>query len=589
MDLKATQRQTMVIAGLLQGAAMLALHEWFKANGFHASDLVWAAPVYSLVILGPITFNFLHGEFSLAQSFRGAATGAGAIAATAAWFGWSFGATDDARQVLGFGTGNVVVFCLSSIAAWFVGLPFLQARLRDGSFAFPYRRLFDDAWRNALLVANSLAFTGLFWVLLALWAGLFLVLHMGFFKDLFSSRFFFYLATAMAISFAVSLEEKEASALGTLRRHLLAFQTRLLPLAALIVILFLGALPLAGLDPLWRTGHATPLMLCLQIVIIALANAAWQDGAQPVPFSTIVQWLSRGALAVLPVLSGLCIWSLSLRIDQYGWSVDRVWAAVLVGLTTLYALGYALSALLRGWLPSLGTVNTWMALLLVATLLAVHTPLLDPQRIAAGSQVSRLLAGVAEVDRFDYNYLRFSLGRPGDEALKALADLSGHPRADDIRAKAKEALARKDRYSAKQQPIPGRDEIAGRLKGYPAEAQIPPGFADYLHERLAKGKYDYALNGLKSGKAVPVLAIDLGADPSPEYVLMVAPYPVFVQSEGKWRQLGQINFSGAQPKPEELQRLLETGDHAALPRQWSDLKLGDKSGILMLRTDRTPE
>ena len=589
MDLNATNRQTMIIAGLLQGAAMLALHEWFKANGFQASDLVWVAPVYSMVILGPITFNFLRSEFSVAQSFRAAAIGSGAIALTAAWFGWSFGAANEAKQILGPGAGSVVVFCLSSILAWFVGLPFLQAGLRAGAWTFPYRRLFDDAWRNTLLVSNCVAFTGIFWLLLGLWAGLFLVLQLGFFKDLFSSRFFIYLATTMAISFAISLEEREASALSTLRRHLLAFQTRLLPLAALIVILFLGALPFTGLDPLWRTGHATPLMLFLQLIIIALTNAAWQDGGQPAPFSTPVQWLSRAALSLLPVLSGLCIWSLSLRIDQYGWSVDRVWASVLVGLTTLYALGYALSAMLRGWLPALGTVNTWIGLLLIGTLLAIHTPLLDPQRISASSQVSRLLSGATDVEHFDFNYLRFSLGRPGDEALRALTELSGHPKAEDIRAKAKDALARKDRRTAKQQPIPGKDEIAGRLRAYPAGMSIPSTFIDYLHERLNKSKFDYSLNALKSGKSIPILAIDLGADSLPEYVVMMAPYPVFALTEGKWRQIGQINFLGSHPKPEELQRLLESGDHGSVPRQWGDLRLGDKSGALMLRTERTPD
>lgn len=579
----------MVVAGLLQGAAMLALHEWFKAKGFGSSDLVWAVPAYSLVILGPITFNFLRSEFSVAQSLRGAAIASLIIAATAGWFGWSYGTADDTKHILGPGAGNLLVFGFSSIVVWFVGLPFLQGGLRENSLTFPYGRLFDDAWRNTLLVTNCFAFTGLFWILLGLWAGLFLVLRIGFFKDLFSSRFFFYLANTMAISFAISLEEKEASALSTLRRHLLAFQTRLLPLAALIAILFLGTLPFTGLDSLWRTGLATPLMLCLQIVIIVLTNAAWQDGAQPAPFSTIVQWLPRAALALLPVIAGLCIWSLSLRIEQHGWSVDRVWAAVLVGLTTLYTLGYAINALSRGWLSALGTVNTWMALLLIGILLAIHTPLLDPQRISVSSQVSRLLAGVTEVDRFDFNYLRFNLGRPGDEALKALAELSGHPEADDIRAKAKEALARNDRHAAKQQPIPGRDEIAARMKSYPAEAQIPSTFVEYLHDRLTKAKFDYPLNPLKSGKAVPVLALDLGADSSPEYVLMVAPYPVFAQSEGKWRQIGQISFIGHPPKPEELQRLLENGDHFAVPRQWNDLRLGDQSGILMLRTERTPE
>ena len=47
-------------------------------------------------------------------------------------------------------------------------LPFVQSRLREGRMAFHYARLFDDAWRNALLLANCALFAALFWLLLKL-------------------------------------------------------------------------------------------------------------------------------------------------------------------------------------------------------------------------------------------------------------------------------------------------------------------------------------------------------------------------------------------------------------------------------------
>ena len=585
MNLAATPRQSMILSGLIQGALMLALHEWFRANGFQPLDLVWVAPAYALAIIAPLSFNFLRGEFAVGPSLRGAAVLAIGVALTAAWFGWSSVAEGGPQQRFGPEMGGSFVFGLASFVVWFVGMPFVQARLRDGRFAFPYERLFDDAWRNTLLLANCIVFTGLFWILLALWAGLFMVLQMGFFKDLFTSRFFVYLATAVAISFAASLEEKEASALRTLRRHLLAFQTRLLPLAALILLLFLGALPVAGLEPVWRTGHATPLMLSLQIVIIALTNAAWQDGSQPAPFSAPVQWLVRAALALLPVLSVLCIWSLSLRVGQHGWSIDRVWAAILVGLCTLYSLGYAANAALRGWLPRLGRVNSGMALLLVGVLLAVHTPLLDPARIATASQVGRLLAGTTEVGKFDFNYLRFSLGRAGDVALKGLAELADRPGAETIRSRAKAALAQQNRYAANEPPVPGPQDIRARLTAYPKGSEIPESFISYLHARLLKQKFNYPLLALKSGAPVPLAALDLGGGPGAELVLMAAPYPVFTEQEGRWRQIGTLNFSAPLPKPEDILRALEAGKLSPAPRQWNDLRLDGRNALLMLNSD----
>jgi hypothetical protein len=576
----------MVVAGVVQGGLLLALHEWFRAFGYEASDSVWAAPAYALIVLAPMTFNCLRGEFPLRQSLSGAAAATLPFTATAAWLGVSLLPAAGEPRILAPDLAGFFMFCVASLVAWFILLPFVQSRLRDGKIAVRYDRLFDDAWRNAMLLANCILFTALFWMLLRLWAGLFLVLRMGVFRDLFSDRAFVYLATAVAIGFAISLEEKEAGAMRTLRRHLLAFQTRLLPLAGLIVVLFLGALPIAGLAPVWSTGHATPLILTMLAILICLANAAWQDGRQAPPFSVPVQWLVRAALALSPVLAGLCIWSLSLRIGQHGWSIDRVWAAILVTLATLYALGYAASALMQGWLRPLGSINTGLALLVIFTLLAVHSPLLDPPAISAGSQMRRLLSGATTPERFDFDHLRFDLGRPGVAALRTLAELGDHPQASAIREKARDALARKTRYAADAQTIPDAATIKARLTVYPPGSDIPGSFPAYLADRLARGNSSHDLNSLRTGNAVPLLAIDLGLSPEPELVLMAYPFPAFALVEGAWRQIGQFNFDGAL-KPDELVALMRRGDVRPATRVWNDLRLGDRKGTLILRQDRS--
>jgi len=585
MEARATGRQAMILAGLLQGGLLLSLHEWFRAFGYKASDLAWIVPAYVLAVLAPVTFSFLRGEFPVRRSLAGALGASLPFVATAAWLGWSSRPFAEEPRVLAPVASGLVLFCVASAVAWFILLPFVQSRLREGRMSFRYARLFDDAWRNALLLANCALFAALFWALLKLWAGLFLVLRIGVFSDLFASRSFAYPATAVAIGFAISLEEREAGALRTLRRHLLAFQTRLLPLAALIVVLFLGALPIAGLEPVWSTGHATPLLLGVLAVLVCLANAAWQDGAQPAPFPAPVQWLVRGALALSPVLAGLCIWSLSLRVAQHGWSVDRAWAAVLVAIASLYALGYAACALMRGWLRLLGTVNTWLALAVVATLLAIHTPLLDPAALSTGSQVRRLLSGATPPERFDFDHLRFDLGRTGVGALHALAALGDHPQADAIRAKAREALARKDRYAA-EPVVLDAPAIRARLVAHPAGSAVPDGFVAFLAERLATRNASHDLRALRSGKAVPLLAIDLGMGPEPELVLMASPFPAFATVDGRWRQIGNFSFGGPLASADEIAALLQRGDVRPVERAWSDLRFGDRRGVLVLRPDQ---
>lgn len=584
MEARITGRQAMILAGFLQGGFLLSLHEWFRAFGYKPADIAWVAPAYVLAVLAPTSFSFLKGEFPARRSLAGALAASLPFVATAAWLGWSSRPLAEESRVVAPVVSGLVLFCVASAVAWFVLLPFVQSRLREGRMEFRYARLFDDAWRNALLLANCALFASLFWLLLKLWAGLFLVLRIEVFSDLFTSRSFAYLATAVAVGFAISLEEREAGALRTLRRHLLAFQTRLLPLAALIVVLFLGALPFAGLEPVWSTGHATPLLLGVLVILVCLVNAAWQDGAQPPPFPVAVQWLVRAALALAPVLAGLCMWSLSLRVAQHGWSVDRVWAVVLVALATLYALGYAACALMPGWLRLLGTVNTWLALVVVATLLAIHTPLLDPAALSAGSQARRLLSGATTPERFDFDHLRFDLGRAGVGALQALAAVVDHPQAGVIRQKAREALARKDRYVAA--PVVLDDAaIRARLAPHPAGSSVPDGFVAFLAERLANRSASHDLHALRSGTTIPLLAIDLGMGPEPELVLMAEPFPAFALVDGGWRQVGHFSFGGPLLKADEIAALLQRGDARPVERAWSDLRLGDRKGILLLRPD----
>jgi hypothetical protein len=579
-------RQSMLIAGLIQGFMMLGLHEWIKSKSFDLSDLVYIVPLYTVAVLGPLTFNFLRAEFSCRQSFIYATLISGVLALTGTWFGWNYVLPAETRlyQSPNFIAG-LWVFGFVSAVIWFHILPFAQSRLRHSEPAFSYSGLFEDAWRNCLLLANCFVFSGIFWALLGLWAGLFEVLKIKFFSDLFTTRYFVYLATAMSVSFAVSLEDKEASALVTIRRYLLAVQARLLPLAAFIVLLFLVTLPFSGLHKLWDTGSATALMLGLQYAVIILTNAVWQDGKQPLPFSTFTRSFIRMALIALPVLSVLCVWALHLRVDQYGWTIDRIWAAILVAFISLYTAAYCAAAVRSGWLQSLGRLNTAIALLVIATLLAVHTPLLDPQRISASSQVSRLLAGKVAASNFDYEYLRFNLGRAGAQALRELEKIDHQAEAATIRSKATAAL---NLHSVSTldawEHLPSQQEITARINLYPKGTAIDLEFVAALHQRVETEEYDRYTRALREDKEpIAVLAVDLNKDGAPEYIFLKDPFPVFSKQGQQWRLIGNMWFNNTDAMREkELEQATASADFTVVPRLWSDLRIGGSEGRLQL-------
>ncbi|MFP5368999.1 MAG: hypothetical protein ACLGIS_19650, partial [Actinomycetes bacterium] len=55
-------------------------------------------------------------------------------------------------------------------------------------------------------------------------------------------------------------------------------------LTVLILLLFVVCLPFTGLQPLWETRHATPILLAMVFAHVALLNGVIQDGRQAVHY-----------------------------------------------------------------------------------------------------------------------------------------------------------------------------------------------------------------------------------------------------------------------------------------------------------------
>jgi hypothetical protein len=95
----------------------------------------------------------------------------------------------------------------------------------------------------------------------------------------------------------------------------------------------------------------------------------------------------------------------------------------------------------RRWMAPVAPLNTMMAASWIVVLTALATPIANPWAISAQSQYQRLADGRVSAEEFDYGYLRFSLGRYGEDALDRLLALENHPQAGAIRDGAARARA----------------------------------------------------------------------------------------------------------------------------------------------------
>jgi hypothetical protein len=287
---------------------------------------------------------------------------------------------------------------------------------------FDYARLLAHSWQQALTLALLGLFTGVFWLLLFLWAQLFAAIDVDFFEDLFGEPIFIYPVTWLVLGLGLVLIRDRIRMVATVQFMCEALIKALLPLAALIVLLFLATLPATGLEPIWDTGHAAILMMMLAVVLLFFFNAVLSDDPGRVTYPLPVRLVVLAAVVVSPVSTALAAWALWLRIEQYGLSVDRLWAGVVLLLIALYTFSYAVLVLWKrgSAIAHIQTANTWLALVMAAVLLAVNAPFADLRAWAAESQTARLLDGRVDPDAFDYTYLRFSLGAYGARALERI-------------------------------------------------------------------------------------------------------------------------------------------------------------------------
>ena len=294
---------------------------------------------------------------------------------------------------------------------------------REGRYP-RYEDLFRHAWDTVFIVLLGLLLNAVFWALLWLWGGLFKMLGIVALNKLFSTEGFICISSAMVFALGVHMGREKERVIGLLRGIVLTLCRFLLPLSALIVIVFTFALPFTGLEPIWDTGYSTPIMLWLVAVNLFLLNGVFQDGTQGSGYPT---WLVRVVdlcLLCLPVLVVLAGYSTWLRIEQYGLTPSRILAMVLVLVIFIHSVAALLAVFVSRsiWLGSLRVSNPVIALLCVVLLLAMHTPWFSPLKMSANNQVQRLLSGRTAVDNFDADTLRNRLGSEGKQAYDALLE-----------------------------------------------------------------------------------------------------------------------------------------------------------------------
>ncbi len=561
------------------GFSLLILHNWIETLSKPGAyfGVIW--PLYVVTITLPLTLQMLSRYrnekllWILVTVFSIVMGGTASYVGHQAWI-------EDLPSHFSSASGEPFLMVIIVFICWFILMPFVEHKLLRQSWCDDYTLLFSTTWSNAAKLLSAAILVGLFWGLLFLWAGLFTVVKVNFFRELFTDRSFVYPVTTIAFGIGLSLYSNKKDALIGHYRTSLNVLGWLLPLVAFIMLLFLIALLFQGLEPLWKTGYATVLMLILVGSMIFLFNAAWQDACGTYKFPKWLLNLISLGLVAMPLYIVLCAYSLGLRISQYGWSIERVWAALAVFVLAIYALGYAGTSLRREavWMLGAKSVNIAGALILVVLLTLTSTPVLDPARISINSQIDRLFANRIAVNDFDFDYLRFDGGKYGNDELRELLNNNNHPQAELIHEKVKSILLKEHRSYSRQTESSGlnHEKLMDKLKLYSKGTMLDPAFVDFLAEQLNGQKF--SLNCDNNNQLCQILSIDLNANGQDELVLFNNyQIMVFGLENGRWRQIGNLNGDNIAKLVDgaSLTQSLEKKDVEVLLPKWSDIRIGN--------------
>lgn len=335
---------------------------------------------------------------------------------------------------------------LSGVAAVLVACPLFQAARDEAAFRFPIDKVHRHVWSDAVIGLFALLFTGLCFIVAYLIATLFNIIGISALKKLFEEGWFGWMLAGAAFGGAVGIMREREALLGTVRKLVMAILAVLAPVVAVALWGFFLALPFTGLEKFWDSGvPPTPVLLLGAFGAFALTNVIIGDGTEDRKPSKLMHYVAMALAAAILPLALLSAMSMGQRIGQYGWTPERLWGAIAVGVALVTGVVFLWSLIKGRWnfADILRPLQIKVALGVVGIAVFLALPILDFGSISAKSQLARLESGKVKPADFDWRAMAFDFGPKGREALAGIK--VGGANADQ-RKFAAEALASKNRW-----------------------------------------------------------------------------------------------------------------------------------------------
>lgn len=549
---------------LIQGMVLTYIYKSVELGLWPGNDLVWLHAITTFSVSFPILTLFIIDKENILSTIKLLLPFTLLLAVLGAYTGLQLEPNELIRD-----WSISSVFGFTILIASFKVLMYAQLLISKEKITFG--SLFQLSWRNFVVFCECFLFVLIFWGILHLGAELFSVIGIEFFNELLTKDWFIIPVLNLTLGFAIVIFRSIGHTADTISSILQTLIKFLLPALTVVSIGFIGTLPFTGLENLWKTGHGSFLVIWLMSSTLFFVNAVYKDDASQRPYHLLLHRLIYIGVIILPIYSAIVGYGLWLRIEQYGLTVDRCWGLLIWFLLTSFALSYLVNIVRHRdeWFPAAGKANVVMGIVVLITLLAVNSPLLNFRSISVQSQLARLESGKVEPKGFDYHYFAYHLGRPGYLALQDLKEgfKTTHP----------EQVVIIDRlYSSRI--VEGSE--ASTLEDFTQHVTFWPdqeAFDDELIKKIYSEETDARWKNYRSNNYY-FIAIDLNDDLQLEKIVITennnqTSGAYWFKDEGKWTK-HFIDISNPNHN-RYIKELIESSQISTSQPKWKHLKIGD--------------
>ena len=559
-EISRTTRLGMIFIGLLQGALCYLLMTYLVPHndGWLFYGMPATIAITSALLLTVVSFKQRALWYWMALIFV-------VVLAMSAWLKWQVEDSDKWRQHEVFMFYGWRLLLMAMLA-----LPWIQYSLRASRQQTRYAQFYTQLWLNTLTLLIVFISNGLFWLVLLLWSEMFKLVGIPFFSTLFfDTDWFGYVAFGLITALAVVLARTQSRLVTAVQKLLTFIATGLLPLVALLALMFILTLPFTGLEVISQRVSAAGLMSTLTLLLLLLMAMVREPQKEALPYPGALRYLIKCALAVTPIYTLIAGWALWVRIQQYGWTPERLHGVLVVVVLLAWSVGYLVSILRRGHNPLeiQGPVILGVSLLALGLLVLLSSPVIDAWRISVNSHMGLYHSGKIKPDQVSLYMLDHS-GKPGRAALEVLQkDVAFNQ--DSKRRRDLNSLLQGSRDPVKELTA---TQLVSKVVIAPGSEKPDDAFWTFVK---AQG---YRITSCAEQNACVLVSQDLNADGHPEQVLYAfgdGESLVFGMQKNKWDLLAVARLPEGFNKDKLLQAVANQQLGSA-PRIWRDITIDGK-------------